>query len=102
MLVSHYTDVCDSLSSTLKTVSAKVCDVPEIYHVDYAVHKDAHRFGKEVAGFLNGFWNYVVLSGLTSQGVPEDLAKAIVTEYFEEALPKWIASDPAVYAEYMQ
>jgi hypothetical protein len=54
----------------MHVVSSNDYNVEDIFYHEYEETKDLEKFGKNVAGYIQGWWNDVLEGGLLQQGVP--------------------------------
>jgi len=99
MLKSHYTNINESLKDKITQIGANDYEVPDVFADEYLKTKDAKVFGEKVALYIKGWWGGVMEGGLANQNVQSDLIKLVVSDYFDNALPKFIATKTEIYPE---
>jgi hypothetical protein len=99
MLKSHYSAGHATLKDKITEVSMTEYEVNDVFAEEYAKTRDAEVFGNKVAKYIKGWWGGIMEGSLINLGIENTLIKEVVTEFFENALPAYAATQAHEYPE---
>ena len=80
-------------------VSMTDYEINDVFAEEYLKNKDAKLFGQKVASYMKGWWGGVMEGGLLNKGVNPIIAKEVVSDFFDCALPEFVATKTDTYPE---
>lgn len=99
MLKSHYSAAHGPLKDKITEVSMTDFVIGDVFAEEYEKTGDAKVLGEKVANYMKGWWAGVMEGGLLSRGIDAKLAKEVVTDFFDEQLPAFVATKADIYPE---
>lgn len=99
MLKSHYSEAHATLKDKITEVSMTDYEINDVFADEYHKTKNAKLFGQKVANYIKGWWGGVMEGGLLNKGVDPNIAKEVVSDFFDNALPEFVATKTETYPE---